>query len=62
MKVTVLGLWHLGSVVSACISSSGHNVIGIDHDEKTILDLNSSKAPISEPNLNTLINLQLNKL
>ena len=44
MKVTVLGLWHLGSVVSACISSSGHNVIGVDHDEKTILDLNSSKA------------------
>jgi UDPglucose 6-dehydrogenase len=60
MKVTVLGLWHLGSVVSACISSSGHNVIGVDHDEKTILDLNSSKAPISEPNLNTLINVQLN--
>lgn len=26
MKVCVLGLWHLGSVISACIVSKGHEI------------------------------------
>ena len=36
MKVCVLGLWHLGSVISAYITSKGHKVIGIDKDIRTI--------------------------
>jgi len=55
MRVCVLGLWHLGSVISACIASKGHKVVGIDKDIRTIKNLNNNKAPILEPNLNKLI-------
>ena len=60
MKVCVLGLWHLGSVISACIASKGHKVIGIDKNIRVIKNLNNNKAPIFEPNLNQLIKKGLN--
>ena len=64
MKVCVLGLWHLGSVISACIASKNHEVIGIDENLRNIKNLNKNKAPIFEPGLNELIKkgLKSNKL
>ena len=32
MKVSVFGLWHLGSVTSACLADCGHEVIGVDEN------------------------------
>lgn len=61
MKVCVLGLWHLGSVISACLSSVGHKVIGLDFDKNLIKDLKNGKAPIFEPRLNNLIKIGVNK-
>ena len=55
MKVCVFGLWHLGSVTSACLASLGHEVIGFDDDVDTIRQLKSSKAPIFEAGLDQLI-------
>jgi UDPglucose 6-dehydrogenase len=55
MNVCVLGLWHLGSVISACIASKGHKVVGIDENLKNIKKLNNNKAPIFEPGLDELI-------
>jgi UDPglucose 6-dehydrogenase len=55
MKVCVLGLWHLGSVISACIASKGHEVVGIDENLRNIKNLNNNKAPIFEPGLDELI-------
>jgi UDPglucose 6-dehydrogenase len=55
MNVCVLGLWHLGSVISACIASKGHKVIGIDENLRNIKNLNNNKAPIFEPGLDELI-------
>ena len=55
MNVCVLGLWHLGSVTSACLSSVGHKVTGLDFDLNLINDLNNGKAPIFEPGLNNLL-------
>ena len=34
MNICVLGLWHLGSVISASVASKGHKVIGIDDNTK----------------------------
>ena len=64
MKVCVLGLWHLGSVISACIASKNHEVIGIDENLRNIENLKKNKAPIFEPGLNELIKkgLKSNKL
>lgn len=55
MKVCVQGLWHLGSVTSACLASVGHQVIGLDFDEMTVGKLRSATAPVREPGLDDLI-------
>lgn len=55
MKVCVQGLWHLGSVTAACLASVGHDVVGLDADQKTIDVLNQGKAPLFEPGLDDLL-------
>lgn len=51
MKVAVIGLHHLGSVVSICLASLKQNVVGIDFEKKTVKNLQSSKFPLYEPGL-----------
>lgn len=55
MRVSVQGLWHLGSVTAACLASVGHDVVGFDSDQTVITSLNEGKAPLFEPELNPLI-------
>lgn len=55
MKVCVFGLWHLGSVTAACLASGGHQVIGLDFDERVISDLNHGQPPLFEPGLEDLV-------
>ena len=55
MKVCVIGLWHLGCVTAACLSSGRHQVTGLDFDEQVIQRLNQGKAPLFEPGLDDLI-------
>ncbi|HMJ90280.1 MAG TPA: nucleotide sugar dehydrogenase, partial [Candidatus Acidoferrum sp.] len=54
MNVTVLGLWHLGSVTAACCAKY-FNVTGLDLDDALIAGLQQAKAPLLEPGLNELI-------
>lgn len=54
MKITVLGLWHLGSVTAACCAEH-FDVTGLDFDQKTIVSLRGGRAPIQEPGLDELI-------
>lgn len=63
-KVCVIGIWHLGSVVSACLADSGYSVVGVDKDAKKVEDLNSGIAPIFELGLNELVvnNINSNRL
>ena len=55
MKICVQGLWHLGSVTSACMASVGHDVVGLDFNQGTIDGLAKAKAPLLEPGLDELI-------
>jgi len=55
MKVCVVGLWHLGTVTAACLASMGHDVVGLDFDEKTVTGLQSGTPPLFEPGLEQLI-------
>jgi UDPglucose 6-dehydrogenase len=55
MKVTVVGLWHLGLVTAACLAKLGHEVTAFDSDESRIQDLKKGKAPIFEPGLDELL-------
>lgn len=60
MKICVFGLWHLGSVTAACLSSLGFDVVGLDTDHKLISGLKEGKAPVYEPGLNDLLSSGLN--
>jgi UDPglucose 6-dehydrogenase len=55
MRVTVYGLWHLGSVTAACLAAGGHQVTGLDLDQKVSTDLQAGKPPIHEPGLTELV-------
>ena len=59
MKVTVLGLWHLGCVTAACCAEQ-FEVTGLDFNEETVRKLRDGQAPISEPDLDDLIRAGLN--
>ena len=54
MNLTVLGLWHLGSVTAAC-SAKHFPVIGLDFEAANMAGLNHGRAPLFEPGLNELI-------
>lgn len=64
LNICVFGLWHLGSVTSACLAKLGHNVVGLDFNSDIIENLKQGNAPVSEPGLNELVieNLQAKKL
>jgi len=54
MKITVLGLWHLGAVTAACLSRH-FKVVGLDLDAAVVDGLRAGKAPLFEPGLDDLI-------
>ena len=54
-KVCVLGMWHLGSVTSACLAEKGYTVYGYDERDEVIKSLKSGKAIIDELGLDNLI-------
>src|SRR5207302_732606 len=57
----VVGLWHLGTVVSASMSKIGHDVIGVDFNKSLIKNLNNYKTPVDEPGLSDLIKSSIKK-
>lgn len=63
-KVCVIGIWHLGSVYSACLAELGYSVVGVDKDQNRVENLNKGVPPLFEPALGELVakNIRLNKL
>jgi UDPglucose 6-dehydrogenase len=55
MRVTVLGLWHLGSVTAACLAAGGHDVVGLDPDADVVAHLAVGRPPLHEPGLAELL-------
>src|SRR5260370_21977072 len=53
-KVGVAGLWHLGSVVAACLAQAGFEVVGTD-DAAIVAGLALGHAPLFEPGLDDLL-------
>src|ERR1035441_3378629 len=58
MNITVLGLWHLGSVTAACCARH-FRVTGLDFDAATVAKLSQGKAPLFEPGLGDLVSAGL---
>jgi UDPglucose 6-dehydrogenase len=63
-KICVVGIWHLGSVYSACLAELGYDVTGVDENQQKVVKLNKGIPPLFEPGLSELIikNMQQGKL
>lgn len=55
MRISVIGCGYLGAVHAACMAKLGHEVVGIDVDDRKIAALASAKAPFYEPGLDALL-------
>ncbi|WP_345801554.1 UDP-glucose/GDP-mannose dehydrogenase family protein [Microbacterium sp. AZCO] len=55
MRLSVIGCGYLGAVHAAAMASIGHEVVGIDVDQRKIDALAEGKAPFFEPGLPELL-------
>ncbi|WDG18737.1 UDP-glucose dehydrogenase family protein [Microbacterium sp. Clip185] len=55
MKLSVIGCGYLGAVHAAAMASIGHDVVGIDVDQRKIDALSTGEAPFFEPGLTGIL-------
>lgn len=55
MRLSVIGCGYLGAVHAAAMASIGHEVVGIDVDQRKIDALSQGKAPFFEPGLQEIL-------
>ncbi|WP_046014395.1 UDP-glucose dehydrogenase family protein [Microbacterium sp. SA39] len=55
MRMSVIGCGYLGAVHAAAMASLGHEVTGIDVDERKVASLTAGTAPFFEPQLAELL-------
>jgi UDPglucose 6-dehydrogenase len=54
-RICVVGTGYVGTVVAACLSRVGHDVIGLESDEHKLRALQAGRAPFYEPDLAPLL-------
>ena len=60
LRITVVGLWHLGTVTAACCARF-FEITGLDFDAPTVAQLNRGEAPLAEPGLDSLLQAGLSR-
>lgn len=55
MRLSVIGCGYLGAVHAAAMASIGHEVVGVDVDERKVALLASGRAPFFEPGLTEIL-------
>lgn len=55
MRLSVIGCGYLGAVHAAAMASIGHDVVGIDVDERKVASLSRGEAPFFEPGLQEIL-------
>lgn len=59
MRLSVIGCGYLGAVHAAAMASLGHDVVGIDVDERRVAELSAGRAPFFEPGLQEILEQSL---
>lgn len=59
MRLSVIGCGYLGAVHASAMASLGHEVVGIDVDERKIAQLAAGEAPFFEPGLPEILSSSL---
>ena len=60
-NIVVIGFGHIGSVISGVLANNGYFVVGIEKNINLIENFKNNNSPISEPNLQNIINTALSK-
>jgi len=55
MRISVFGLGYVGSVSATCLTTMGHEVIGVDTNAEKVLMVNAGQSPVVEPRLPELL-------
>jgi GDP-mannose 6-dehydrogenase len=55
MKVALFGLGYVGTVMAACLTADGHDVVGIDAEPHKVESLAAGISPVKEPGLGGLL-------
>ncbi|MFI8593142.1 UDP-glucose dehydrogenase family protein [Microbacterium sp. NPDC078428] len=55
MRLSVIGCGYLGAVHAAAMASIGHEVVGIDVDQRKVDALSAGRAPFFEPGLQEIL-------
>ncbi len=55
--VAVIGLGYVGLPLAVAVANSGYEVIGIDLDEKKVIDINRGKSPVEDVSNQELVTL-----
>ncbi|HEX75397.1 MAG TPA: UDP-glucose/GDP-mannose dehydrogenase family protein [Dehalococcoidia bacterium] len=55
MKISVIGLGHVGLVSAVCLAELGHQVIGVDSDPEKLDKIRKGEVPFFEPGLEELL-------
>jgi len=58
--ISVVGLGYVGAVSTACLSSLGHRVVGVDLDSVKVEQINAGVSPIHEKDLGKLLSAGVN--
>ncbi len=61
MKVAVVGIGYVGLVTACALASSGHNVLGVEKDQKKLKLLKNGKCPIYEEGIDKLLKEKVDK-
>ncbi len=62
MNVAIVGTGYVGLVAGVCFADAGHNVWGVDRDEKKIAALKRMEVPIYEPGLSDVFERSVSRL
>jgi len=55
VRISVIGLGKLGSPLAAVLADKGHEVVGVDVDERAIAALNDGRSPVDESGLQAVV-------
>ena len=55
MQISVVGCGYLGAVHAASLVELGHDVVGIDIDERRVAALSQGRSPFFEPGFQDLL-------
>src|SRR6267142_1350915 len=59
MRISVLGLGYVGAVSAGCLAQDGHDIIGVDPEQRKVDLINAGKTPIIEKDIGQIIERQV---